>query len=199
VRFSTDGTRGVPGSAPVPVGRRVRDPHARWRAGHQVFFPLVQATLVGLRCFVSAVLDGSEPDACDSIGFATDVMQASARALEFAADFAPGSYSGDVRPSMTPPGTPQGLSGLMSADHHEMVRLFQQLRPVAAVLDPAARRLYDDFVDTVEQTYQAHVHVCTRFRGDRIVSLRMSHASSMSASAVLEQLGATRVKALRST
>lgn len=198
-RFCTDGERARPPDGPVPVATAQRDPHLRWRVGHQVFFPLVQATVVGLRCFLSAVLDDDFDTAAEALRFADDVMLASGRALEFAADFDPADYARAVRPSMTPPGTAQGLSGLMSADHHVMVGLFQKVVPVAAVLDPQLRTSYDRFVDTVETTYQAHQHVCVRFRGDHVVSLRMNHSSSLTAVDVLAQLGATRVKGLSST
>jgi hypothetical protein len=181
----------------APRGRAPRDPHLRWRTGHQVFFPMVQAILVGLRCFVSAVLDDASEEAAQALAFASRIMCASARALEFAADFTPHSYATSVRPSMTPPGTKMGLSGLMSADHHEMVVHFQQVRPIQAVLRGELSLAYDRFVDTVTQTYQAHRHVCTRFNGDQMVSLRMNDATSMTAAAALEQLAAARVRMLR--
>ena len=184
-------------AAPAPRGDRPGDPHLRWRTGHQVFFPLVQATLVGLRCFVSAVLDDAPADAATALRFASGVMSASGRALEFAADFTPESYATGVRPSMSPPGTKVGLSGLMSADHHEMVVHFQQLRPIRAVLHGELSLAYDHFVDEVSQTYQAHRHVCARFNGDRMVSLRMNEASATTAAGVLEQLAVARVRMLR--
>jgi hypothetical protein len=183
---------------PAPRGDGAGDPHLRWRTGHQVFFPLVQATLVGLRCFVSAIVDdASEQDAAEALRFASRVMSASGRALEFAADFTPGSYASSVRPSMAPPGARIGLSGLMSADHHDMVLLFQQVRLVRAMLGGELGVAYDRFVDTVAQTYSAHRHVCARFNGDRMVSLRMNNATSTTAADALEQLAAARVRMLR--
>jgi hypothetical protein len=199
VSFGAGARMPQPAGSPVPIGSRHRDPHRRWRAGHQIFFPLVQGVLVGIRCFADAALAADIPAAREAAGFATVVMGASARALEFAADFAPENYGTDVRPSMTPPGTPQPLSGLMSADHHHMVAAFHEVRPVVAALTGELRDLYDAFVDSVEDTYQAHRHVCSRFNGDRVVSLRMNHGSSMAAAEVLDQLGRARVKMLRSS
>jgi hypothetical protein len=198
-RFAAGATRAESPDSPPPPGERPRDPHRRWRTGHQMFFPLVQGILVGLRCFTAAVIAGDIPAARESIIFATDTMRASARALEFAADFAPGRYSSEIRPSMTPPGTPQGLSGLMSADHHRMVTCFQEIRPVTAVLSDDLNLLYQRFVAETEQTYQAHQHVCIRFNGDKVVSLRMNHSSSMPAAEVLAQLGRARIKTLGSS
>ena len=86
----------APPTSPVPGGMWHRDAHRRWRTGHQLFFPLVQAILVGLRCFASAVLAGDRPAARESMRFATDVMLASARALQFAADFPPDTYGSAV-------------------------------------------------------------------------------------------------------
>jgi hypothetical protein len=197
IQFCAAAPAAVRPAGTAPRGDRPGDPHLRWRTGHQVFFPLVQATLVGLRCFISAVLDDAPGDGAEALRFASRVMAASARALEFAADFTPRSYAASVRPSMTPPGTKIGLSGLMSADHHEMVIHFQQVRPIRAVLDGELSLAYDRFVDEVARTYQAHRHVCSRFNGDRMVSLRMNNASSTTATSVLEQLAAARVRMLR--
>jgi len=196
VRFCTGSSPCPPADAPVPAGNRQRDPHRRWRTGHQLFFPLIQAVVVGLECFTAAILAGDEAAARESACFASDVMRASGRALEFAADFCPSSYTGAVRPSMTPPGTAQPLSGLMSADHHQMVLCFHQVRPLVPMLSAELRQLYDHFIEAVEGTYVAHRHVCARFRGDRVVSLRMSQTSSMTAADVVEQMGNARVKVL---
>ncbi len=199
IRFGLGAPAAPAPDTPVPAGSRPRDPHQRWRTGHQVFFPLVQGILVGVRCFAGATLAGDPATALESLAYATCVMRASARALEFAADFAPDNYGSAVRPSMTPPGVPQALSGLMSADHHELVASFHEIRPVVAALDGEARAAYEAFVDSVELTYHAHRYVCARFNGDRVVSLRMNHASSMSAAEVVDQLGRARVKMLRSS
>jgi hypothetical protein len=126
-------------------------------------------------------------------------MRASARALEYAADFSPAAYAREVRPSMTPPGTPQGLSGLMSADHHRMIGCFHEIRPLVAHLEGELGEFFAEFVRSAEDTYAAHVHVCDRFNGNRVVSLRMSHSNSMTASDVLAQMGRARVRMLRPT
>ena len=196
VRFCTGTSPSGPTDAPVPTRIRPRDPHRRWRTGHQLFFPLIQGVVVGLECFASANIAGDEAAARESACFAAAVMRASGRALEFAADFGPDSYTTAVRPSMTPPGTPQPLSGLMSADHHQMILCFHQVGPLVSTLSAELRRFYDAFVEAVEGTYAAHRHVCARFRGDRVVSLRMSHSSSMTAADVVQQMGNARVKVL---
>jgi hypothetical protein len=202
IRFSTAGPRverPADPDASVPTGGGVRDAHRRWRTGHQLFFPLVQAIVVGLRCFAAAALAADQAAAKEAMVFATDVMRASARALEFAADFAPVTYGSAVRPSMTPPGVPQALSGLMSADHHRMVVSFHELRPIVAGLDVELHDLFDRFVESVDDTYAAHQLVCSRFNGDKVVSLRMNHASDMTAAEVLEQLGQARLRMLRTS
>ena len=199
IRFAGGSRRvGAPRFA-VPPGHRPRDPHRRWRSGHQVFFPLIQAILVGLRCLAAAILAGDGDGAKESAVFTTDVMRASARALEYAADFSPAAYAREVRPSMMPPGTPQGLSGLMSADHHRMIGCFHEIRPMVAHLEGELREFFAEFVRSVEDTYAAHVHVCDRFNGNHMVSLRMSHSNSMTASDVLAQMGRARVRMLRPT
>lgn len=197
IRFAVGADRRPPPEFAVPPGWRNRDPHRRWRSGHQVFFPLIQAILVGLRCFAHAVFAEHTAEARESAIFTTDVMRSSARALEFAADFSPSAYAQEVRPSMTPPGTPQGLSGLMSVDHHLMIDCFHEIQPIARNLTGDLRTVFDEFVASVQDTYAAHVHVCDRFNGNHVISLRMSHAHSLPASEVLAQMGRARVKLLR--
>lgn len=196
ILFAVGAPGPVRGEIPPPAGWRPRDPHLRWRSGHQIFFPLIQAIVVGLRCFASAVAAGQHDRAVEAATLATDAMSASARAMQFAADFSPTTYTCEVRPSMTPPGVRQSLSGLMSADHHYLIRCFHELQPMVSGLEAGMRAMFDGFVHAVAGTYAAHVHVCDRFHGDEVVSLRMSQSHSMTASDVLAQMGGARMRML---
>lgn len=180
----------------VPSGHRNGDPHRRWRSGHQVFFPLIQAIVVGLQCFVSAVTTRSPQRAEAAMNLATEAMAASAAAMRFAADFSPTDYTRYIRPSMTPPGVAQSLSGLMSADHHHLVHAFHELRPLVADLDERIVPAFEAFCAATRGTYDAHVHVCDHFRGNEVASLRMSQSHSMTASDVLTQMGEARMRIL---
>ncbi|MFD0635618.1 hypothetical protein [Catenulispora yoronensis] len=189
---------GAPQPAPVPIGNAALDPHRRWRSGHHMFFPLIQAIVLGLGCFQSAVNAGRIEAADEALAFATVVMSASGDAMCFASDFQPGDYGGAVRPAMAPPYLPVGLSGVMSEDHDLLIRRFRELREVFPTLDGplAARR--EEFITAVEATYDAHKRVCAKFDGEHVVSLRMSTDSTAKAVGVLEQLERSRLNTLRS-
>jgi hypothetical protein len=194
---------GVPGldpqSLPPPAGGIApRDPHRRWRVGHHAFFPLIQAVAVGLNCFQTAVLSEDEQTAAEALRFATAAMRASASAMRFASDFPPPDYGGAVRRAMAPPYLEVGLSGVMSEDHVQLIHCFHGLRELLPTLRGQLVELRDRFIDVVETAYEAHKGVCSRFDGDRIVSLRMSNTSTASAVDVLDQLEASRLKILRS-
>jgi hypothetical protein len=182
----------------LPAGTAPSDPHRRWRVGHQIFFPIVQGIVVALNCAHAALLGGRHDLAAQGFRLATILMGGSACALRFAGDFPAGDYAKAVRPSMTPPFTPESLSGLMSRDHAAMVHLFGQLGVLSAHLPAALRELYDRFVASTESTYDAHRGICTRFDGDHVVSLRMSASSPVTAAGVLDQIKQARLRVLRS-
>ncbi|MEV4050074.1 hypothetical protein AB0J55_02705 [Amycolatopsis sp. NPDC049688] len=189
---------GEPRPAPAPAGTAPLDPHRRWRSGHHVFFPLIQAIVLGLGCFQTALNAGRLEDAGEALAFATATMSASRDAMRFAADFPPGDYRSAVRPAMAPPHLPVGLSGVMSEDHDLLIRRFRELREVFPTLTGPLAGRREEFITAVEATYDAHKGVCARFDGDHVVSLRMSASSSAKAVGVLEQLERSRLNTLRS-
>ncbi|WP_194905547.1 hypothetical protein [Catenulispora rubra] len=189
---------GEPQPAVVPTGTVALDPHRRWRSGHHVFFPLIQAIVLGLGCFQAAVNDGQTEEADEALAFATVVMTASGDAMCFASDFQPQHYGGAVRPAMAPPYLPVGLSGVMSEDHDLLIRRFRELREVFPTLQDRLVPRREAFITAVEGTYDAHKQVCAKFDGEHVVSLRMSTDSSAKAVGVLEQLERSRLNTLRS-
>ena len=189
---------GAPRPAPVPRGTAPLDPHRRWRSGHHVFFPLIQAIVLGLGCFQSALNAGRLDTAEEALDFAAVVMTASRDAMRFASDFPPEAYRDAVRPAMAPPYLPAGLSGVMSEDHDLLIRRFRELREVFPALTGPLTARREEFIRAVEGTYDAHEGVCAKFDGEHVVSLRMSASSAAKAVGVLEQLKQSRLTTLRS-
>ncbi|MEM7243345.1 MAG: hypothetical protein AAF429_14270 [Pseudomonadota bacterium] len=125
---------------------------ARWFAGHQLFFVQIQVMIRLLHKYQS---DPSE-DILDNL---TALLLGSAVTMEYTADFTGAGYQ-PVRASME--AHDPNFSGTFSADHAVMIRHFPALKD--AVTDyPEA---YQRFRVALEQTYQAHAHVCERFSGD---------------------------------
>jgi len=195
------GTGSRPGTLPVaepPLLRRHPDPHRRWRIGHHVFFVLTQSLIVALSCFQHAREGGDDEQARRMLRLATRLLTGSAAAFVFAAELSPGQYQTQVRPSMEPPAVAAGFSGLLSPDHHYLVKLLGQLRPQLRDLAPELAQEHRLFVAALERVYESHKYVCARFGGNEGVSLRMSAASVVTAVDVIHGLKLARTKLVRS-
>lgn len=157
------------------------DPAARWLVGHQLFFVLIQGSVIGLTSFGSAA-DGwdaaDEPTRAmtDGLELAASFLRGSAAAMRFASDFAPEDYDRTVRPHMAPPRVRAGFSGFQTRDHAYLVRLLSALKPALTALNGRSGA-HKELVDAVVAAYSAHEFVCARFRGDVLPSLRMAAAS----------------------
>jgi hypothetical protein len=192
-----------PGRARLPVPeppllRWHMDPHRRWRIGHHVFFTLTQSLIIVLNCFRQARAELDTDLAGSMLRLAARLLTASAAAFVFAGEFSATQYHGQVRPSMEPPAVAAGFSGLLSPDHHYLVKLLGLLRPDLRDLPPSLAVPHRLFVAGMETAYEAHKYVCGRFGGDQSPSLRMSEASRASAVDVIQGLKITRTKLVRS-
>jgi hypothetical protein len=196
-----DGREARPGPLPVaepPLLRWHMDPHRRWRTGHHVFFVLTQSLIVALSCFHEARREGDTGLAQRMLRLAARLLRGSSAAFIFAAEFSASQYQSRVRPSMEPPAVAAGFSGLLSPDHHYLVKLMARLRPVLRDLPAELAEDHRLFVRALEATYESHKYVCARFGGDRGASLRMSGASDLPAVDVIHGLKVARTKLVRS-
>jgi hypothetical protein len=194
------GEEARPGTLPVaepPLLRWHMDPDRRWRVGHHVFFALTQSLIVALMCFREADGAGELERAGRMLRLAGQLLAGSAAAFVFAAEFSANQYASRVRPSMEPPSVSAGFSGLMSPDHHYLVKLFSRLRPVLQHLPAELTRDHRFFVRSLDVTYESHKYVCARFGGDRGASLRMNEASTVPAVDVIHGLKVARTKLVR--
>lgn len=164
---------------PPPTGWRPGyDPAARWLIGHQLFFALIQGSIIGLNTFAAAAPDtpGAAPARARGLETATAFLRASAAAMRFTGDFEPADYDRTVRPDMAPPRVRAGFSGFQTRDHAHLVRQLTALKPAFAALDERLTA-HEDLADAVVAAYEAHEFVCARFHGDVLPSLRMAAAS----------------------
>jgi hypothetical protein len=137
--------------------------------GHQLFFVLIQGTIVGLNCFGAS--EGDEGDRDAGLRLAAAFLRSSAAAMRFASDFDPDDYDSTVRPAMAPPAVRAGFSGLQTRDHAYLVRLFGARKPALGATGGPAHK---EFVESVVSAYATHEFICARFRGDVLPSLRMA-------------------------
>nr|QCC21379.1 RenD [Candidatus Endohaliclona renieramycinifaciens]QCC21395.1 RenD [Candidatus Endohaliclona renieramycinifaciens]QCC21411.1 RenD [Candidatus Endohaliclona renieramycinifaciens]QCC21427.1 RenD [Candidatus Endohaliclona renieramycinifaciens] len=171
-----------------------RDGMRRWVCGHYVFMSIVQAMIVALNFFSSEVANDDIQASQLAIDRAILLMKGSESALKFTGDFSRRSYEQSVRPSLSPPKAPRGMSGVNWRDHEYLIKkVFRKLQPI--FLNPPLEvkaKLYD-FLDALKDAYDAHKLVCSFFVGNDKPSL-LSKKSAMN---MLESYKQNRVAVLK--
>ena len=124
----------------------------RWKIGHRFFFAQIQ----GLICAVMIYKQDPSGEALDDI---SDLLLGSAVMMQFSADLLGGTYE-PVRFDMEQ--YHEGFTGLYSADHAALVRIYHELSSAKDMFpeEYALLRL------ALETLYLAHSSVCKKFAGD---------------------------------
>ena len=170
------------------------DPLRRWVRGHHIFVMLTQGLILSLQDMEGALDEGRTDDVAAALELATVLMEGSAIAFQFAADFAPAQYRDTVRPTMMPPLAPEGLSGVLSADHRYLQQVLNRLKPRLKQVQLVEADRYRRFVTAFQQAYDDHIHVCSRFVGRKEPSLLMKPGDDKSAVQQLEHFKRLRMK-----
>ena len=173
------------------------DPRRRWMVGHQIFATLTQGIIFALQECERAIHESNTPHARDSLEIAADLLMASAAAFRFAADFPPSAYSDVIRPSMMPPHLGEGFSGVLSADHRQLVAVLLRTRPL---MDDAAIRFapqHQRLTAALNHVYDHHKFVCAEFDGAVKPSLRCPDSSALPGVEQLHRFQRARVRLLR--
>jgi hypothetical protein len=173
------------------------DPLRRWVRGHHIFVMLTQGLILSLQDMEGALIEGRADDVVGALELATVLMEGSAIAFQFAADFAPEQYRDTVRPTMMPPLAPEGLSGVLSADHRYLQQVLSRLKPRLKQVQLAEADRYRRFVTAFQQAYDDHIHVCSRFVGSKEPSLLMKSGDDKSAVQQLEHFKRLRMKVFK--
>jgi hypothetical protein len=152
----------------------------RWKLGHQVLH-LYLVAMVTLMSELQTELDVLAPEQiAATLMEVADLFSATSVGMRYASDFDARAYGDVVRPSMMPPATPPGFSGLLNTDHARMI----QLLPVA--FGALARRFGEQqgawpdavsngwtaLVDAQLEARRSHMFVCRRFVPDEPSLLR---------------------------
>jgi hypothetical protein len=175
-----------------PVSRA--DPVRRWIRGHHIFVMLTQALILVFQEMDGALADKREIDVLHAIDLATILMEGSTIALRFAGDFTAIEYRDVVRPSMMPPHAPEGLSGLLSADHRHFIHLLSKFKHGLKEVQVSFEDRYNGFVSAFKAAYDNHKYVCSRFDGSKKPSLLMKVGGDRSAVEELERFKYARMK-----
>lgn len=174
------------------------DPMQRWVHGHLVFAALTQGLILSFRSLGQAFRAGKTEDIHKWADLSISLLKASGAAFVFTGDFAPGEYENTIRPSMTPPISAIGLSGLMSADHRYMAQTIRDMRPVLKALADHEPERHDRIAEAINGVYDSHIHVCERFVGAR-PSILTAGRTERSGPSLIEQFKTLRLKPFEHT
>lgn len=188
---------GTVNSATLVTDWRLSDetPHAmkRWVRGHLIFAALTQGLIVSFRALGHALRAGNVDEVRRWSDLSISLLNGSAGAFIFTGDFPPEEYENVIRPSMTPPMSAIGLSGLMSADHRFMAQIMRDMRPALKSLAEQEPERHDRIAAAVSAVYDSHIHVCERFVGPR-PSILTAGRTERSGPSLIEQFKTLRLK-----
>ena len=165
----------------------------RWVSGHQLFAVLTQGLIFAFKSMADAVRASKREAASYYADLAISLLHGSAETFRFTGGFGPDEYEAVIRPSMMPPLVPVCLSGLMSIDHRYLVQLLRTMRPALLQFREWDRNLHDALASALNQVYDAHIHVCQRFVGEK-PSIRTAESTETPGSELLESFRKLRLK-----
>jgi hypothetical protein len=190
----------IPGSAhfelqdcPVKLGNYIA---RRWIRGHRIFAVLTQCLIFEVGLFEEANRSQDWSGVGESAEALGQLLRACAWSLELTGDYPAQMYESLVRETMSPPNQPDGFSGLLSSDHHLLVKRLREAKPAMELLrdrDPARHRL---ITDALAQVYDSHKFVCSRFVGAEKTSLLMAKSADRSGVDQLDKFKAIRLKSV---
>jgi hypothetical protein len=144
-----------------------------WIDGHWVFFAFIQSLIIALKRFRVEMDRGDLPAAKVELKAASTLLLSSGAAMKLAGDFSSRAYENEVRGLMVRPNVPvDNFSGLLSADHIYLIKLWKELKPYFANLPPELDLEHRDFVAAYKELAAGHRAVCDKFGGGEAPSLR---------------------------
>lgn len=180
--------------APVAVHD---DYHARrWIRGHQVFTTICQCLIFAFDSLEEAANVGSTQGLASAADLISDLLLASAHALEYTGDFSAEIYDTVIRVSMCQPFQPPGFSGLLSIDHKHLVKRMKAMKPTMQKLSDWSPAQYQNIQTSLSAVYASHKFVCSRFVGSDKPSLLMAGQEETTAVEQLDRFEKMRLRAL---
>lgn len=142
-----------------------------WVKLHWIFFSLTQGLIISIRSLEKALKAQDIIQAEIDLKTASILMKASGESMKISGALTPIQYNDIVRDSMPP-----GLSGQEGQDHIYFRKLSRKLKllsdSLSNSLTPSIRNGFKNYYVAAKLTYDAHIHVCTRFIGLEEPSLR---------------------------
>jgi len=168
-------------------------PKPRWVRGHQIFAALTQGLIFSFQCMGRALRAGKNDGVQKWADLSISLLRGSAAAFAFTGDFPVEEYANTVRPSMMPPESEVGLSGLMSIDHRFLAQTMRDMRPALKSLSEHDPARHQGIASALTAVYDSHIHVCERFVGAR-PSILTEGRTKKSGPSLIEQFKTLRLK-----
>jgi hypothetical protein len=165
----------------------------RWVRGHQLFAALTQGLIFALQELGRGLREGRSQQVRGWSDLSANLLRGSAAAFQFTGDFPQQDYAEVIRPSMMPPQSEVGLSGLMSIDHRFLVQMMRDMRPALKALYEQEQRRHEELSNGLTSVYDSHIHVCERFVGKQPSILTVGR-SERSGPSLIEQFKSLRLK-----
>jgi hypothetical protein len=144
-----------------------------WVHMHWLFFVHIQSLIICLLRFQAAIDEGNIPNAKVELKAASTLLLASGSAMTLAGGFPREAYETEVRGLMVPPNVAvENFSGLLSADHADLIKLWKQLTPYFKNLPPELESEQHNFKAAYLELAAGHRAVCDKFGGGDAPSLR---------------------------
>ncbi len=165
----------------------------RWVRGHQIFAALTQGLIFSFQCMGRALRAGKNDGLQKWADLSISLLRGSGAAFAFTGDFPVAEYANTVRPSMMPPESEVGLSGLMSIDHRFLAQTMRDMRPALKSLSEHDPARHQGIASALGAVYDNHIHVCERFVGAR-PSILTEGRTKKSGPSLIEQFKTLRLK-----
>jgi hypothetical protein len=168
----------------------------RWVRGHQIFAVLTQCLIFEVGLLEGAHRSQDWSGVANSAEALSQLLRACAWSLELTGDYPANMYEALVRETMSPPNQPDGFSGLLSSDHHFLVKQLREAKPAMELLRDRDQPRHKLITDALAQVYDSHKYVCSRFVGSEKTSLLMAKNADRSGADQLEKFKAIRLKSV---
>ncbi|MDQ3157703.1 MAG: hypothetical protein M3Q98_13425 [Actinomycetota bacterium] len=170
-----------------PGVARTVDAERRWVIGHHLFMIISEFLIIAGNFLEAASADGDRAMEAKAISAITTLLRGASAAFRYACDFGTDDYNEVIRPSLSPPIAPEGMSGMNWRDHVHLMATFRRLRNHFPDHGDGLDRERSELRAAYERMYVSHTHVCKHFVGSEESSLSLS-AKTRSAVDALDRL-----------
>ncbi|MGI2905666.1 siderophore biosynthesis protein [Tolypothrix sp. VBCCA 56010] len=118
---------------------------------------------------------GNLDDAVIELKTATELIIASAKAMEVTGSLTKQQYEEQIRPMMIPPHLKSdNFSGIMLWDRAYLISILKKMSLVFKTLPASLQSQHEEFISALMVLFTAHKAICQKFVGDDSGSLRNS-------------------------